>query len=169
MYENWQVKRWETPISDYSSIQMLSLKDDGKLNIKLQIIKGKAGGKRFSITFKNYLAYRNILEEYRLELWNKFTTNDNNLGPTWIVSNSPWINELESNEPLLKEFSPQLIHYVVCTEDDVIEVLSNDVPIITELRPSKSKSNKHGKSKIYYHPEDREEIEKILNKYKGKK
>jgi len=166
MYENWKVKRWQTIISDYPRIQMVSLIDNGKLNIKLQIISGKDVGKRFSISFKNYPAYRNILEEYRLELWNKYNTTENNLGSTWIVSNSPWINELESNEPLLKEFSPQLIHYVICTEDDVIEVLSNSPPVIVELKHSSSTNKFPGKSIVYYHPGDKDQISKLLQKYK---
>jgi hypothetical protein len=46
-----------------------------------------------------------------------------------IVPDSPWVQEFV-NEPILEVFNPGIVHYMIVTENDVIEVLSNEEPTI---------------------------------------
>ncbi len=70
MYENWRLKRWETPMSDAKHLFMESLHDhSGLLQIELADYLNNAAIARYKVTFRRYPAYRNIEESYRLELW----------------------------------------------------------------------------------------------------
>jgi len=138
MYENWHLRRWETPMSDVDHLFMESLTDrGGRLQIEVGDYVNNEAVSRYRITFENYPAYRNILEEYRLQLWQTRAANVHSGATGWtlIVNDSPWIREFD-NEPLLTLFNKELLHYVVVTEDDVIEVLSNRAPMI-ELIPQR--------------------------------
>ena len=127
MYENWKFERWETPISNERLLSMISLVDDGE---KLSIIVGKfPDSKHVRFVFKDYPAYRNIQELYRTELWNKLY--QKNLGSTLIIPQSEWIASFK-NEVLIDNF-PDAVHYMICTEDGCIEVLSDAFPEIVEI------------------------------------
>ena len=166
MYEDWKVERWETPVSSAKSLAMVSLIDEGCLAIILQDLRDPSR-RRFCFTFSNYPVYRNILEEYRTELWERLNDKENTLGWTLTVRDSPWIAAFRQTEPLLEVENPHLIHYMICTEDDVVEVLSSAPPDIREIEPGKQ-SESVGKSQVYHHPEDREQIEKIVKEVREK-
>jgi len=154
MYENWNLTRWETSLSDAPSLRMEYLLDrdaqDGALELVLQSVS-TTERIRCQITFVRYPAYRNILEEFRLELWARRDTISTAyaLGCTMIVPNSPWIREL-GKEPLLMIRNKNLVHYMVVTEDDVIEILTDETPIIEVLGPVESDAPIPGKSEIFY-------------------
>ncbi|GBE94249.1 hypothetical protein [Nostoc cycadae] len=160
MYKNWQVKRWVTPIADLSSLVMVSLIDDGMLNITIEapLLSNRP---RWRFTFDKYPAYRNILEEYRLGLWKHLDESHQRCGNTFIVKNSPWIASFQSQEPFLELYNPHLIHYVISTEDDVIEILAPSVEV-TYLGNTDLYEPKAGKSIVFYNPTDREQIEKAF-------
>lgn len=148
MYENWKIKDWQTPILEIEDLQMVSLSDDNcSLTIVVQGLLDPER-RRFRISFSRYPAYRNINEDYRNELWNILSKKIGKWGRTFIVSNSPWIQSF-SNETLLFIY-PQIIHYVICTEDDVIEVLSPEPPEIVEIEPADKNDELPGKSEIYW-------------------
>ena len=130
MYEHWKIEKWETALSECKHLAMFSLFDDASNN-KLIINLG-FDEKEFDLIFSNYPAYRNILEEYRLELWDYLDKSNQRCGNTFIVNNSPWLSELVSNEPLIEFHNEKLKHYVITTGDDVIEVLSNEIPKLIE-------------------------------------
>lgn len=135
MYKDWQIKRWDTPVSDVKPLVMVSLIDDGTLRITVEA--GRLDNRsRWCFTFESYPAYRNILEEYRLGLWQHLDQSNQRFGYTFIVENSPWIASFRSEEILL-EIYPNLIHYVISTEDDVIEVIAPSVKV-TNYRSSVS-------------------------------
>jgi len=164
MYEHWQVARWETPVSNAVSLAMVSLIDEGQLSIILQDLKNLRR-RRFKFAFTRYPAYRNIPEEYRTELWEHVAETRKALGWTFTVTNSDWVISLRQNEPMLDVNHPHLTHYVIGTEDDVIEILSPEAPSIQEVRSRLLPSN-IGKSRILHHPHDHEEIKKVIQKTK---
>jgi hypothetical protein len=135
MYENWRLKRWETPMSSAKFLVMESLHDhSGLLEIELADYVNSVPIARYKVTFRRYPAYRNIQEKYRLELWQRLKElNDPNVtGWTFIVADSPWIQEF-ANEPILEFFNEGVVHYMITTEDDVIEILSNEGPTVQIL------------------------------------
>jgi hypothetical protein len=135
MYENWQLRRWETPMSDAKDLFMESLHDHaGVLEIDFAGYSDNTVVARYRVTFRNYPAYRNIDEMYRLELWEKRRqhTEPNAAGWTLSVPESPWIQEFVG-EPILGLFNPGLVHYFIVTHNDVIEILANEEPIIDRM------------------------------------
>jgi len=126
MYKDWKIKKWDTPVSDVNGLALISLKDIAREN-KLSILF-ETNNKKLEATFDNYPAYRNILEEYRLELWKHLDETNQMCGDTFIVINSPWIKSLTEREQLINVHEKELKHYVITTTDDVIEVLSSKEP-----------------------------------------
>ena len=118
--------------------------------------------RRFQADFTRYPGYRNLLEEYRLELW-QILAGSAAIGWTLQVAVSPWIAELKQHEPLLEAIFPNLKHWLIRTEDDVIEVLSDETPTFREIAPATAEIPPAGKSTILYSPEDRAEIEQIIS------
>ena len=107
---------------------MVSIHDVAETNIL--DIRLNDGKQEISIKFENYPAYRNILEEYRTALWRHLDKTSQRCGWTFEVLESLWSAELNNNEPLLEFHNPGLRHFVISTDDDVIEVLSNLEPKI---------------------------------------
>lgn len=122
-------------MSDANHLCMESLQDrSGLLEIELADHWNNAATARFKVTFRNYPAYRNIDELYRVELWErrKQMAHADATGWTLIVPDSPWLREF-TNEPVLDFFNPGIVHYLIVTENDVIEVLSNEEPKVERL------------------------------------
>jgi hypothetical protein len=150
MYKGWKIKRWDTPVSDVSSLVMVSLIDDGMLSITFEAPQ-LSNRPRWCFTFKKYPAYRNIMEEYRMGLWEHLDQSNQRLGHTFIVERSPWIDSFQSEDPLIEFYNTDLIHYVISTEDDVIEILAISVEV-TDLGDTTSDSPRAGKSIVLYNP-----------------
>ena len=158
MYKKWEAIRWETPLSDIRGLQMVSLIDDGQLTITLEDLRDEER-KRWSVIFEKAPVYQNILEEFRMELWSNLKIVDDNLGWTLKYPNSPWHKKLIKNEDLLELYHPNLEHYQIITEDDVIDVLSENSPVITQIESAGKNDPIPGKSNIYFKGEDDDEIE----------
>ena len=161
MYHEWQITRWETPLSDLKSVAMASLVDDGQLSITVEAPR-EDGRPRWHVTFETYPGYRNLLEQFRLELWTHLDSTRQRFGTTFTVADSPWIKTLRETEGVFDSYYPEIEHYVVLTEDDVIEVLSPDPPSIVALEPTPTVEKRAGKSTVYYNSEDRDQIESIF-------
>jgi hypothetical protein len=130
-YEDWEFEKWNTKLSDSNFLFLESLVDK---NSEL-ILKFSDSEKVYELTFRNYSAYRNILEQYRTKLWTKLHNSGlKDLGNSWIIENSDWMKNLFENEPLLELFESKLKHYLITTEIDVIEVLSSDNPDVKILK-----------------------------------
>jgi hypothetical protein len=131
MYEKWLCKRWETPVSD-RPMSMVSLTDADGLEIVVNASRTGEQPRRYKFLFKKPAGYRNLPEEYRTELWGKFSKSSHP-GSTFIVESSPWIAEIAVHEPLLMVHDRGVVHYVIATDDDVVEILSSQPPTISRL------------------------------------
>ena len=125
MYENWKFERWETPVSNERDLGMVSLTDDGEI---LTIVIN-TGEKHVRFVFTDYPAYRNIQELYRTELWNKLY--QRNLGSTLIIPESEWIEAFRHDRELLDVYHPNVVHYMINTDDSCVEVLAGEPPEIS--------------------------------------
>jgi len=141
---------------------MASLVDDGQLAITLEAPRN-ATRPRWRFTFDTCAGYRNLLEEFRLELWAHLDSTAQRCGTTFTVVHSPWIETLREKEGLFAAHYPAIQHYVFLTEDDVIEVLSPSVPTIEALGATPKNEPAAGKSAVFYNPEDRDKIEETLS------
>ena len=151
-------ERWETPVSDAVSLAMVSLVDQGGLHITVQDLRDPIR-RRFRFSFQQVPAYRNILEEYRLSE----PPPSNPVGWTRVDPKSDWLADLRSREPLLDVHSPGCRHYIIATEDDVIDVLALGDPQIVEVPPGRDDEATPGKSTVLYNPQDREQIDALLD------
>ena len=149
MYEGWGFERWETPVSDLDSIAMVSLVDDGRLKITVEDLRDTARP-RWRFTFRQAPIYRNILEEYRLELWELVHAGGERKGWTVMVPSSPWLAQLKEKEPLIEVHHPNLLHFQIGTEDDVIDVLSPEEPLIESVEPASPGDPTPGKSEVLH-------------------
>ena len=165
MYEGWRFERWETPVSDLKSIAMVSLVDDGELTITVEDFRDPARP-RWSFRFDRAPIYRNILEEYRLELWELVHQNEHRYGWTVTIPDSPWLASLQEKESLIEVHDPGLRHFQIGTEDDVIDVLSPTTPEIVTVEPASSSARVPGKSHVLHADEDRAEVDSLLERVK---
>jgi len=144
-YYSWSIANWETPLSRAESLRLETLVDSQQLVITMQDIQEERRP-RFCVTFQKYPAYRNINESYRNTLWK---LKPGEIGWTFVVENSDWIRELKA-DPVFETQFPAATHYVICTEDDVIEVISSTPPTISELPMANLHDPIPGKSDIYF-------------------
>jgi hypothetical protein len=121
--------------------------------------------RRFCFSFEQVPAYRNVLEEYRTSE----PAPAQRLGWTRIDSGSAWLADLRRREPLLDVHSPGCSHYIIVTEDDVLDVLAPEPPRIHELAPAAADEPAPGKSNVLYHPEDRKQIDAMLDDLRRRK
>jgi hypothetical protein len=128
LYAGWTSERWETPVSDVPVLFFESLIDDGSLHIRVADVRG---GKRWRFTFTDAPGYANLLEEYRLALWQR-DRDAKGLGWTVRVPNSPWLAYLRRTEALLDVHHPGLQHFQIGTETAVIDVVAQGEPEIAE-------------------------------------
>ena len=165
MYEGWRFERWETPISDLKSVAMVSLVDDGALSITVEDLRDP-GRSRWRFRFECAPIYQNILEEYRLELWQRVHQGGARFGWTVRVPDSPWLAKLQEHESLIEVHVPRLVHYQIGTEDDVVDILSPDEPRIMSTEPARPEDPVPGKSRILHSDKDRDEVESLFRRVK---
>ncbi len=94
-------------------------------------------------------------------LWKHLDQTNQRCGHTFLIESSPWIDSFQSEEPLLELYNPDLIHYIISTEDDVVEILATSVEV-TDLGDTASDVPRVGKSIVLYNSTDREQIEKVF-------
>jgi hypothetical protein len=168
VYQDWRIKRWDTPIADINAIGLVSLTDASrKLEIVVEAFRQPIRS-RWRFTFTSYPCYRNIMEEYRLSLWKYLDDSNQRCGFTFTVEQSPWIASFEPSEPLLAQNHKKLRHFVICTEDDILEVISNDEPQIESIAPAPVNAPEPGKSQHLYYPTDKEKINQLVEKVRGR-
>jgi hypothetical protein len=79
-----------------------------------------------------------------------------------MVPSSPWLAQLKQKEPLIEVHHPDLRHFQIRTEDDVIDVLSPEAPHIESVEPASPDEAVPGKSHVLHADEDGAEIEARL-------
>jgi hypothetical protein len=164
MYKGWRITRWETPVSDLDRVLMVSL-TDAKRELTLIIENPRAKGRpRWRVKFHNYPAYRNIDEAYRMDLWLWLDESCQRCGTTFVVDETPIFASWETG--YLQDVAPNARHFVIATDDDVIEILSTDEPIWQQIDGAKPDEALPGKANHLYAGEDNEEIRQLITDVK---
>ena len=143
MYEGWQFERWDTPVSDAKSPSMVSLTHiNGAFKIVLEDVRDSER-RRYCIEFEWVPAYRNIQEQFRMSLWNQLPKGEERrkLGSTYIIPNSKWIESFCGYEPIFELDVDKYKHYMICTIDDVVEVITQVQPKIYEVTPGEEEKD----------------------------
>ena len=162
MYDGWRISRWETPVVDTSRLAMVSLADvDHELVVMLEAVH-IPGRPRWRVRFRQYPAYRNVDESYRTDLWRWLDESNQRIGFTFTVEELPRFASWGT--VYLHDVLPQAQHFVIATEDDVVEVISAQAPIWEIAAPAEVNSPIPGKSEHLYVGEDDARIAELVEK-----
>lgn len=156
---NTQV-RWDTPVSNAASLAMVSLVDQDGLHVTVQD-HGDPERRRYRFSFARAPIYRNLDESFRMSESAPAVP----LGWTRLDPASPWLDELRKREPMLDISLPSCRHYVIFTEDDVLDVIAPTAPSIVEVAPAPVGAPPPGKSIIYHDPDDRAKIDARIQEF----
>jgi hypothetical protein len=140
-------------------VLLVSLVDAGRELTLLLEGHRNSGRPRWLVRFRDYPAYRNIDEAFRVDLWKWLDESGQRCGFTFTVIESPPLASWETG--YLHEMPPGVRHYVVATEDDVVEVLSHCAPTWEEVEPASPSDPIPGKSTHLYVGDDDTEIEQL--------
>jgi hypothetical protein len=166
MYEGWRITRWETPVVDLDRLLMVSLTDANQELVVVFEGPPSLGRPRWRVTFRRYPAYRNIDESYRVNLWKWLEQTGQRNGFTFTVEETPRFASWETG--YLEDVAPNTRHFVITTEDDVVEVLSAEQPSWQALAPALSEERLPGKARHLYRGEDDAAIDRILADLKSR-
>ncbi len=114
--------RWNTILSDVGDLFFSDLNDKGELIIHVK----DRDEIEYLVHFEFCGPYLVSDEGYRTLYWENV---EGNIGNTFEVQNSPLISYL-SAEPTFEIQCPAPKHFVICTMDVIIEVVSNKYPNI---------------------------------------
>jgi hypothetical protein len=121
---------------------------------------------RWRVRFRQYPAYRNVDEAYRTNLWQWLDESDQRVGFTFTVTEAPQFASWGT--VYLHDVVPGAQHFVIATNDDVVEVISAQPPIWETVDPAKLGSPASGKSRHLYVGEDDAEIGQLVADLKGR-
>jgi hypothetical protein len=131
MKEENKIAKWEPVANIPSQLYLEGLHDDYE-GFRL-FLKGKDTSDRIlKIQFTTYLGYRNIDETYRLKTlqkhrilttgWPLFISKDDDF-IAWIITEST--GTVDNSKPYF--------NYIICTPNDIVEVVSDETPIVEWL------------------------------------
>jgi hypothetical protein len=128
-FSDWKWSRWETPVSDAQSVTMHLSLTEGVLQVILDTSSHLYRGLVVKLTFQKVAAFRCLQESYMNALWGAFSKAESP-GKTFVVNESSWLATLVQEDGLFAATSQNLVHYVIASDAEVIEVLSKFPPKI---------------------------------------
>jgi hypothetical protein len=138
--------RWETPFTDNRGVTLVSLVQDLTLKITLQNVRDPLR-KRYQIEFPHWAIYRSTPEDLRTGEPDCDGPFDS---PTRIAVQSPWLEELRQRESLLDVLYAGCRHFIVVTEDEILEVLSSSEPVLSDVGSAPLDAPRPGRSQVAY-------------------
>ena len=96
------------------------------------LVEAASGGiaRRVEFVFERVAGHRCLNDDICLSFWNGINERQS---WTMIGSDDLWIDPLSEREPLLRQHYPGVRHYIVATEDEVIEILADEEPEVRSL------------------------------------
>ena len=166
MYDDWVISRWETPVVDATHLGLVSLVDANRELAMVFEVTGSPERLRWCVRFRRYPGYRNIDEAYRTALWQRLDESGQRCGATFTVQESTRLASWDTG--YLQGMYPHARHFVIATDDDVIEVISDEEPVWDSVEPGGLNDPPPGKSKHLYIGKDDAEIARMVAAIKGK-
>jgi hypothetical protein len=167
MYDNWTVTRWETPVVDIRRLLLVSLVDaNHELTLILEASSSQCRA-RWRVRWRRYPGYRNLDEAFRTQLWQRLDESGQRCGWTFTVEETPPLASWDSSGYLAGMWSGAR-HYVIATDDDVVEILSDEAPTWETLPPAAVDEPPAGKSTHLYMGEDDAEIQRVFAETKDR-
>jgi hypothetical protein len=121
-----KIIKWNTAVSNASRLWMSKLIYDGSLTIMCGAILSNEQ-KEIEVSFGERPIFRDIQEEFMSPLWQIIFSPQNKIGNTFILEQSRWLEDLNRDE-IFAGTMKDCRHYVLATEDDVIEVVTANEP-----------------------------------------
>lgn len=121
VYSKWKIMKWPTPMSAFVNPRLESLKDGIQLEIVIQNFTHGDQRPKVEFVFSGIYSYRNINKGFRTSLWEVVPLS--NLGATWMVQNSDFLDLLKADVQGAATFRDAR-HFVIATENDVIEIVA---------------------------------------------
>jgi hypothetical protein len=122
------VERYETwrPISDLPEwFATASVNYNGD-TLEVTLHCALPDRRHLSLTFGRAPAFRSIVEECRLGQYVRRPAVSNGAGPLWTVIESAWLARFSEADRI---HYPRLVHYLLESGDQCIDVLAHDDPI----------------------------------------
>jgi hypothetical protein len=129
-----EFKKWE-PVEGLEAEMWVEALYDDYEGLRI-LLKGNISSAILRFSFKHYYLYRNVDESYRLKLWREGNFDE----MRWVFYKASasnlinWVYE-ESEEIYPKE---EMVHYLIKTGADVIEVISKIPPAVEWLNNGSS-------------------------------
>lgn len=124
-------KDWLTALSGHGLLYFVKLVVERDLLIVVELEKAEPW---FCFRWNEFVAYTCAKEEYAVP-WDVDGTNSSSSGCTHMVDNSSWIQELKTGTGLLDLRSPNLKHFVIVSDEYVVQIISSEEPEIFERAP----------------------------------
>ena len=166
MYEGWHITSWDTPVRNMNRLMMVSLTDaSSELTLVFEDTTSTER-RRWRVRCQHYPAYRNINESYRLVLWCWLDQSGQRCGATFIMKESSPFESWKTE--YLHDVAPTTRHFVIATNDDVVEVLSIDDPVWEQVAGAEPDEPYPGKSEHFFVGEDEEAIQQLVDDLQSK-
>jgi len=120
---------WNTPVSDENFLLVDMQYEDCCLKLSLDPSIDGFNKKKTKITFSKVASFKITSERYMNYMWNEISESGA-CGRTLFVENSEWIQNLSSSDGLFALFEKNPTHYLILTDNEVIDVLSSNYPEI---------------------------------------
>lgn len=162
MYQGWKLSKWNTPISEIGTLLLISLTRVGRdVTLEFEAFRDPLRP-RWQVKFIQCSAFRCIDEMFRCKLWKMMDETDQRCGITFLaVEPEPF----ESwGTGYIQDWEKGVQCYVLCTEDDVIEVLTASEPEWREIPSGAGKEPLPQSSSHLYLPEDREKVDGVIQR-----
>jgi hypothetical protein len=122
MNDEIKIENWPSILSEKNLLYFENLSSTDKLVITVSDQENHL----YEITIDHAIVYQVIDETYLTHYW---TLKARGIGPTLLIVNSKWPESFK----LLKLNHPDVKHFVLATEDECIEILSETMPIIKRI------------------------------------
>lgn len=149
-YNLWRPIRWNTPVSDGFLTTPTVVGGDALDPLVILCIVSMGAQSPveqcWNLSFDPPIAWMVRPETYTtglcedLNQYSRCADTGRPLGHTWIIPNSPWIDALCEDEPLIRDLNPVVQHYHIGGSNYIIDVASRVEPVFTSIQNARMES-----------------------------